>query len=224
MVVLLAFVWLPIVVIFGVILCVRAQSLDRLTEQRKLDRCLYQVINQRCATLASLSESNLTLKRIAKVLAAMKVAEGIVSIALPGFGKIAGSAVMTVGSSGARGLARALETKQNAELATLKLQTLSLWRCGPVLKGNSWLQIKRGQSVVATIAGVPSPLEWQGSAEETQLEVMGWRLGARSFAHCAPREQREGLKIESLDGESYQVRFDRPTRDRPLSRSLSSWR
>ncbi|HRK02833.1 MAG TPA: hypothetical protein PLH57_09220, partial [Oligoflexia bacterium] len=118
--------------------------------QRNLDRCLVNILKDRCATLATLSTQNARLVSLARAHRAAMLAT-----ANPATAGIA------------QGTARALEA---AAKGLVILQDIELWRarsaavhlmtCGATLLDYAPLRIRRKKFDTTTVPSFPKPLEW----------------------------------------------------------------
>ena len=214
----LILVWLPILAIFGVILCLRVTALRHMLDQRALDRCLHPVIHRRCLILSNLSESNERLRQLIYTIAAIEAAKQAASF-IPVAGPITASSAEAL-QAFLRAAVRSIVGIQNGLITTEKANTAAALKCGPSMNPTSGLDFKRPETLASTLAKTSPALEWQEGSSTSELHVRSWKnLRLESYAHCFPEKRdRDG----ELNGESYQTSFRHAPaklRSKPLSSS-----
>ncbi|MEW6055368.1 MAG: hypothetical protein AB1540_02040 [Bdellovibrionota bacterium] len=196
--------WTPVLFIFAVILWLRSSSLEYVEQQRKLDRCLYSYLSQRCSALSGLSKSNNLLKQITRALVALETTQKTV-LFIPGLNSTLGIAA-GVSAKAARQTAEAIAQYQNMITALEEANALTLWKCGFPAAHPFPIHFVRPETFESKIAKVPAPLKLKNHSMSTEVEVQSRDLKFSSFAHCATDRRSSRGK---LSGERYAIRFQR---------------
>lgn len=203
--------WTPIFLVLGMSLWLLTQGLQYGVEQRTLDRCLFPVLQRRCAIITKNSFLNHKLIQVIELILKLEMSKNI--------GKnvpIIGSVIYATSESTIQTLrtfARSIQKQQDQLLILSRSLEWSALQCG-AFGSKHFASLKKSGlhrpfHLKSQLAKVPAPLAWEAGLEATQIHVFSLRKSyIESYGACYSDQPT------LLKGEHYYVFFQDHLREK----------
>lgn len=199
--------FLPIIAVWIFILEMRKEAANEMYQQRTLDRCLYQVLEERCNILSRISATNRKLIQLRSAYRAAVAGE-----AIPGVGK----AFSVLAKATLKQTANVIVGIQSTLLWKDKALFPRLLSCKALPLFAVPIQTHRKLALEADMSRFPQPLIWDNHSDLAFLWLR--KIQRESFGFCKPKK---GTATE-WRGEKYLVDLGVPRKVRAWSSSSVS--
>ncbi len=200
----------------GSVLWLKSKSIEQIQRQKRIDQCLFDVIQNRCNSITTLSQLNSKIDLLTHTLALLKIGK-ITSAVIPGLNGL----ILATESASVeiRNIILFLQNYQDFIIKALGTTNLKLLQCSlPKFDSNeiSFPQFKRITNWESEITNTKGIILWKNQSYLSEIYIYSKDLISKSFAHCEPENALLNMK-----GESYAVSFQEISKNKGVSLPLN---